>query len=229
MCRTTQLFCGSLVVLLLSSYTTAMVPSWLSAVSFKCHGEDGNCVGIVIGRQWILTTASCFQKCNGSSLQRFRAFLNIPDRRKRVKSGTKISIENVWMHPSYDSITFANNLALVKLKCHDINVNVNFMKTNCSIPMDCSTQNQSGYLHSSKKRLRYRELSWEIDVEGNVTLLRCSIGLGMDTVYFCANRPVAVSHDKMSECVKQQRIVPATPICYHTKWITSVMLGKSVC
>jgi len=60
-------------------------------------------------------------------------------------------------------------------------------------------------------------------------MLHCSIGLGMDTIYFCADQPVAVSHDKMSECVKQQRIVPATPICYHIDWITSIMQGKSVC
>jgi len=57
------------------------------------------------------------------------------EKRVSIKSGTKISVENVWMHPSYDSITFANNLALVKLKCHDINVNVDFTKTNCSIPL----------------------------------------------------------------------------------------------
>jgi len=148
------------------------------------------------------------------------------ERRVSIKSGTKISFENV---SSYDSIMFANNLALVKLKCHDINVSVDFTKTNCSIPMDCSTQNQSGYLHSSKKRLRYyRELSQEINAEGNVTLLHCSIGLGMDTIYFCADQPVAVSHDKMNECVKRQRI-PATPICYYIEWITSIMQGKSVC
>jgi len=63
-----RLFCGNLVVLLLSSYTIALVPSWLSAVSFKCCGEDGNCAGALIDRQWTVTTTSCLQKCYGDSL-----------------------------------------------------------------------------------------------------------------------------------------------------------------
>ncbi|XP_065902163.1 uncharacterized protein [Dysidea avara] len=233
MCRTTQVFCGSLVVFLLSSYTTAMIPSWLSAVSFKCHGEGDNCAGALIDKQWIVTTASCFQKCNGSTLQRFKAFLNIPVKEKRrIKNGTKVSVEDVWIHPRYDSITYANNLALVKLECHDLilNIDANFTKANCSMLVDYVTQNHSGYLHSSKKRFRSRELSWEMDSEGNVTLSRCSIGLGMDTIYYCANKPVAVSSNKMSECVKRRRIVPTTPICYHNEWIISVMQdNKAVC
>ena len=231
MCRTTQVFCGSLVVFLLSSYTTAMIPSWLSAVSFKCHGEGDNCAGALIDKQWIVTTASCFPKCNGSTLQRFKAFLNIPVKGKgRIKNGTKVSVEDVWIHPRYDSITYANNLALVKLECHDLilNIDANFTKANCSMLVDCVTKNHSGYLHSSKKRFRSRELSWEMDSEGNVTLSRCSIGLGMDTIYYCANKPVAVSSNKMSECVKRRRIVPTTPICYHNEWIISVMQGKSI-
>ncbi|XP_065900426.1 uncharacterized protein [Dysidea avara] len=236
MCRTTQVFCGSLIVFLLSSYTTAMIPSWLSAVSFKCDGEDDNCAGALIDKQWIVTTASCFQNCNGDSPGRFKAFLNIPDRGNRrrasLKSGSKVSVEDVWMHPKYDSITFSDNIALVKLKCHDLTLNINaeFIKTNCFMSLDCSTHSHSGYLYSSKNRLRSRELSWELDSEGNVTLSRCSIRLGMDTIYYCANQPVAVSSNKMSECVKRRRIVPTTPICYHNEWIISVMQdNKAVC
>jgi len=199
--KTTQIFCGSLVVFLLSSYSTAMVPSWLSAVSFKCKGESGICVGIVMDKEWILTTASCLQKCSGDSLPHFKAFLNIPEkgknRRVSLKSHSQVSVEDVWLHPNYDSITFGNNLALVKLKCHDINV-----KNNCSMPTECSSQSHSGYLHSSKQHLRSRVLSFEMDSEGNVTPSRCSIGLGMDTIYFCANQLIAVSCDKMNECVK---------------------------
>ena len=230
MFRTTQVFCGSLVVILLSSYTAAMIPSWLSAVTFKCHGEDDNCAGALIDRQWIVTTASCFQNCLEDSPRRFRAFLNIQDRRGNSRraslhSGTRVSVENIWMHPNYDSITFANNLALVKLECHDFNLTID-ADLNCSLPMDCSTQNHSGYLHSSKNRFKSRQHSWEIDSEGNITLSRCSVDLGTDTIYYCANQPVAVSCDKMSDCVKRQRIVPATPICYHKQWIASVIQGK---
>ena len=208
-----------------------MIPSWLSAVSFKCDGEDDNCAGALIDKQWIVTTASCFQNCYGDSPGRFKAFLNIPDRGNRrrasLKSGSKVPVEDVWMHPKYDSITFSDNIALVKLKCHDLTLNINaeFMKTNCSMSLDCSTHSHSGYLYSSKNRLRSRELSWEMDSEGNVTLSRCSIRLGMDTIYYCANQPVAVSSNKMSECVKRRRIVPTTPICYHNEWIISVMQG----
>ena len=232
MCRTTQVFCSSLVVFLLSSYTTAVVPSWLSAVSFKCHGEDDNCAGALIDKQWIVTTASCFKNCYGDSPQRFKAFLNVHDRGNRrrasLKSGSKVSVEDVWIHPN-DSITFANNIALVKLQCHDLTVNINadFTKTNCSMPMDCSTQNLSGYLHTSGNNFRSRQPSWKIDSDGNVTLSRCSVQLGMDTIYYCANQPVAVSSNKMSECVNRRRIVPTTPICYHNEWIISVMQGKS--
>ena len=228
MCRTTQVFCGSLVVFLLSSYTTAMIPSWLSAVSCKCHGEGDNCAGALIDKKWIVTTASCFPKCNGSTLQCFKAFLNIPVKgKRRIKNGTKVSVEDVWIHPRYDSITYANNLALVKLECHDfiLNIDANFTKANCSMLMDCVTQSHSGY---SKKRFRSRELSWEMDSEGNVTLSRYSIALGMDTIYYCAIQPVAVSSNKMSECVKRRRIVLTTPICYHNEWIISVMQGKSI-
>ncbi|XP_065900430.1 sushi, von Willebrand factor type A, EGF and pentraxin domain-containing protein 1-like [Dysidea avara] len=52
----------------------------------------------------------------------------------------------------------------------------------------------------------------------------------MDTIYHCANQPVAVSGNKMSECLNRRRIVPATPICYHNEWITSVMQdNKDAC
>jgi len=234
MCRTTQLFCGSLVVFLLSSYSKAMVPSWLSAVSFKCRGEDGtDCAGALIDRQWIVTSASCFHKCYEDSPRRFRAFLNIPGRkdnstRVSFNSGSKVFVEDVWMHPSYDSITWANNLALVKLECHDLHLNISdFTKNNCSMPMNCATQSHSGYLHALKNRFRSRQQGWKIDSEGNLTLSHCNVGLGMDTIYFCANQPIAVSCDKMSECAKRQRVVPATPICYHNEWITSVIQGKS--
>ena len=232
MCRVTQVFCASLIVFLLSSYTTAMVPSWLSAVSFKCEGKYKTCVGTLIDKQWILTTASCFQSCNGTSLSRFKAFLNIPKKNRRrisIKSGTKVSVVDAWVHPKYNSVTFVHNLALVKLECHDLNLTIHedFKKTNCSLSMECSTQHQSGYLHSSRDRLRFREQGWKIDLEGNLTLSRCSVGLGLDSIYYCANQPVAVSSDKMNECVQRKRIVATTSICYHNDWIVSVMQGKS--
>ena len=232
MCRATQVFCVvSLIVFLLSSYTTAMVPSWLSAVSFKCEGQSKTCAGALIDEKWILTTASCFQNCNGTSPQDVKAFLNIPEnghkRRISFKNDSKVSVEDVWMHPRYNPITSANNLALVKLQCHDvilkISAHADVQNSNCSVPMSCST---TGYLHSSKSRLRFREQHWKIDTEGNVTLSRCSGTLGMDTVYYCANQPVAVSSDKMSECVQRQRTVPATQICHHIKWIRSVLNSR---
>jgi len=228
-------FCVSLVVFLLSSYTTATVTSWLSAVSFKCKGKDDTCAGALIDEHWILTTASCFQNCNGSSLRRFNAFLNISNRRTRrrgaLKSGSKVSIDGVWTHPSYDATTYANNLALVKLKCHDISldVDVDIRKANCSMPKDCTAQSNSGYLYTTNSaQLRSREISWHIHSDGIITLSRCSVVVGTDTIYYCANKPVAVSSDKPSQCAKQKQMVSAILICRHNEWITSVIQGKII-
>ena len=233
MCRVTQVFCGSLVVILLSSYTAAMIPSWLSVVIFKCHGEDGNCAGALIDRQWIVTTASCFQNCHENSPRRFRAFLNISNRQDDTrlgsfKNGYRVSVEDVWIHPSYDSNSFSNNLALVKLQYHDLTLNIDddFTNRSCSIPKVC-IKRYSGFLYTAgSSRLRSKEHSWEINSDGNITLSHCSVGLGMNTIFHCANQPVAVCSDKMSKCVGQRKIVPATPICYHNKWLTSIMQSK---
>jgi len=236
MCRATRVLCVSLVVFLLSSYTTALVPSWLSAVSFKCKGKLQICAGALIDEQWMLTTASCFQNCYGKFPQHFKAFLNIPERdddagRAALKSGFKAFGDYIQIHPNYDPISFANNLALVKLECHNLSLNIDadIIKAECSMPMDCGTQSHSGYLHStSSHRLRYRERNWEMDPEGNLTLSHCSVALGMDNIYYCANQPVAVSCDKMSECVQHKRTVPTTPICHHYQWITSIIKGKTL-
>ena len=169
-----------------------------------------------------------FPKLRWNFTKRCKGILNISGnshkRRLSLKTGSKVSVEDVWMHPRYNPITSANNLALVKLECRDITLHINadLRHTNCSVPMNCST---TGYLHSSKNRLRSRKQHWEIDTEGNITLSHCSVKLGMDAIYFCTNQPVAVSSDKISECVQRQRTVLATPICHHIELIRSVLNG----
>ena len=107
-----------------------------------------------------------FPKLRWNFTKRCKGILNISGnshkRRLSLKTGSKVSVEDVWMHPRYNPITSANNLALVKLECRDITLHINadLRHTNCSVPMNCST---TGYLHSSKNRLRSREQHWEID------------------------------------------------------------------
>ena len=224
------MLCASLVVFLLSSYTTAMVPSWLSAVSFKCKGKK-TCVGTVIDKQWILTTDSCFQSCDGTSPKNIRAFLNISGnshkRRVSLKTGSKVSVEDVWMHPRYNPITSANNLALVKLECHDITLHISADLWHTVSIVLCQ------WIVLQLVICILPRIGWDpessigrlIDTEGNITLSHCSVKLGMDAIYFCTNQPVAVSSHKISECVQRQRTVPATPICHHIELIRSVLNG----
>ena len=122
--------------------TTAMSqPSsqpWLAVMTYPCRRSTKTCVGVVLDNHWVLTTANCFSKCNmlKNPLQ-LSVYVNIPSEfqgrlASSIHPGSKVYGSLVWQHPDFNSSTFANNLALVQLGCHNRTLEKLSLATNCS-------------------------------------------------------------------------------------------------
>jgi secreted trypsin-like serine protease len=72
-------------------------------------GETGLCcAGSLIRHDIVLTTADCAIRCVNSTVYVGNTM---------VSTGTPHSIINGYIHPTYSSITFADNVAVLKLNC----------------------------------------------------------------------------------------------------------------
>lgn len=77
---------------------TASTIPWLA----KIEGSAGTCTGSLVASTWVLTAAHCDDGATGITSV-------------AVGGGTPRSVESVFIHPSYDPVSFDNDIALVHL------------------------------------------------------------------------------------------------------------------
>ncbi|XP_052891115.1 chymotrypsin-2-like [Anopheles moucheti] len=67
------------------------------------------CGGTVLNRRWVLTAAACI---TGKALSDVQLFVGSAD---RLEGGRNVTAERFVLHPDFDSQTYANDIALVRL------------------------------------------------------------------------------------------------------------------
>ena len=149
----TTVVLSTLIAVIVCNCATPAASSqpWLSALSFNCRDSDNYCVGIVLDTHWVLTTANCFSQCKTEIPTQLNVHVNIPpEYQKKIDSaismGNKVNGTLAWQHPEYDSKTFANNLALVKLDCHDHALQGLNLASNCNSADKSQESNFNGYM-----------------------------------------------------------------------------------
>ena len=198
------------LVAFLLNHCAAANQAWLSILSFDCNHSATSCIGIVLDNHWVLTTASCFQKCDVKVPLQLNAFVDIPNEalkamRTAMRMGSEVSATLVWQHPEFSADTGVNNLALVKLGCHD------HALENLNLASNCSTHDSpDAYVFAKTKVIRFRN---------SVRRIKCFSRIGSGTWYYRSNtlQVVATSHDS-SNCM-------VTLLCKHAEQLTSFMQG----
>ena len=152
-------------VLIIACHCTTVIARrhsepWLSALSFRCgSSKTGACIGVVLDKNWVLTSATCFGKCKTELPLQLNAYVKIPSAAQKrlassIRLGNKVNGELVWQHPEYNPRTFANDLALVKLGCH------NHTLEKLNLPSNCSTEeaqqtSSDGYIYLKNKVIKF--------------------------------------------------------------------------
>ena len=212
---------STLVVLFLFICATAArqprSQPWLAVLSFTCRRRStNNCIGVVLDNQWVLTTATCFRKCEVEIPLQLSVYVNIPPGAQKrlatsIRMGNKVDGSLVWQHSEYNPNTFANNLALVKLGCH------NHTLENINLASNCSAHAESdGCVYAKNSRVvRFRN--------ANGNRAECFSRPGTSTWHHFAStlQMVATTSSNNPNCME-------TSICKHTEQLKSFMQGIAI-
>ena len=92
-------------------------PYWLAKAKVKCDGKTYNCLGAIIEDNFLITTASCINKCN--SLRGVKISVSKYSTNGGKQFGKKVKPTEVTVHPEYSQSETQqmHDLALVKFKC----------------------------------------------------------------------------------------------------------------
>ena len=92
-------------------------PYWLAKAKVKCSGKTYNCLGAVIEDNFLITTASCINRCN--SLRGVKILVSKYSTNGGKQFGKKVKPLEVTTHPEYSlsETQQMHDLALVKFRC----------------------------------------------------------------------------------------------------------------
>ena len=209
-----------LILMVVSDCATAIIRArtsqpWLSVLSFPCGDSTENCIGVVLDNQWVLTTATCFRRCKIEIPLQLSAYVNIPPAAQKrlassIRLGNKVNGALVWQHPEYNSRTFTNDLALVKLDCHDHTLERLNLASNCSA--QGSQQGSSdGYVYLRNKVINFNH--------ANKEKAECFSRQGTGTFYYHTSTVQMVTTTaRGSNCMESL-------ICKDTEQMKSFMQG----
>ena len=211
---------STLVVILICHSTTASQrhsQPWLAVLSFTCHDSAKNCIGVVLDKHWVLTNAACFWKCNVKLPMQMSVHVDIPpEAQKKLKSsmdkGNEVNGTLVWQHPEYNSRTFANDLALIKLGCYNHTLEKLNLASNCSVQAN-QYSNSDGYVYVKKNSIKFKEVH---DKDSN--LVKCFSRQGTGTLYHAGALKMVATTSNNPGCT-------VTLICKHHKQLKSFMQG----
>ncbi|KAI3387680.1 hypothetical protein SNEBB_005283 [Seison nebaliae] len=85
--------------------------SWPWSISFE-RWQSHICGGALYNKRWIVTAGHCV----GSSESSYSVVIGLHDKTKHGSQTKRLKVEKVVRHPNYNSITLANDIALVKLE-----------------------------------------------------------------------------------------------------------------
>ena len=215
---------STLVVLCFIIFATTTAASqpgsrpWLAVLSYPCRRSAKTCIGVVLDDYWVLTTASCFSKCNKIETPvQLSVYVNIPSEVQgrlalSMQMGDQVNGSLVWQHPDFNSSTFANNLALVQLGCHTRSLEELRLATNCSVHGDQQIEFE-GYVFAKRSAIEIKNTKADkakcFGKEGSVTWYRLDSTLQMLMTKLRPNCMV-------------------TSICNNSEQLISVMQGSCI-
>lgn len=205
---------SSVIVLFMCGCAAANQP-WLAVLSLDCVQSTTNCIGVVLDKHWVLTTTTCFSRCGIKVPLRLSAFVNIPSGAQKrftsaMRMGSRVAATLVWQHPEFNADTYANNLALVKLDCHDHALEKLNLSSDCPAH-DSQLAKPDGYIYAGKTvAIKSKDTK--------VKKVKCLSEKSTGTWYYHADtlQVVATSHN--SDCM-------VTSLCEHAKQLKSFMQG----
>ena len=188
---------------------------WLSALSYTCGGSTGACIGVVLEKDWILTSATCFSECKTEIPLQLSAYVKIPPAAQKrlassIRLGNKVNGALVWQHPEYNSRTFANDLALVKLGCHNHTLEKLNLASNCSAK-ESHQSSSDGYVYLKNKVIKFNNTDKD--------KAECFSRQGTNTWYYRANTlQMVTTRSRGSNCMESL-------ICKNAEQLKSFMQG----
>ncbi|KAJ8319512.1 hypothetical protein KUTeg_004603 [Tegillarca granosa] len=112
---------------------------WMATINvlLPFGGSEHICGGTLIAKQWILTSAHCFDKTRNP--KRYEVRLGDYNLNVKEKSEQTFSITKIILHSQYVSGNHANDIALVKLN-RTANTTSNYINTACIPNIDTNTE-----------------------------------------------------------------------------------------
>lgn len=160
---------------------TAMAASYVAA-SVIAHNDSSNesstvnfrsaasisyqsnaiCSGVILNKQWIVTSASCIQK----HLHDTELLISYGSTNRNAAGRTSIGSEQIILHPKFDSVSLVNNVALIKTKSAiKFNDNVEAAKLPFNNTLEDEKADAIGWISADEK------VSFEQTIPFNITVL----------------------------------------------------------
>ena len=207
-----------LCFIIFAATTAASQPGsrpWLAVLSYPCRRSAKTCIEVILDDHWVLTTASCFSKCNKieTPLQ-LSVYINIPSEVQgrlalSMHMGDQVNGSLVWQHPDFNSSTFANNLALIQLDCRTRSLEKLSLATNCSVH-DNQQIKFNGFVFAKRSAIKIKNTKAD--------KAKCFGKEGTDTWYHLDNTLQMLTTKLRPSCME-------TSIYNNSEWLISVMQG----
>ena len=213
-------------------------PLWLAKVKVKCGDTVYNCLGAIVTDEFLITTASCVNKCDDSERVVKILATELPAAGDEPNLyDMKLRATEVIVHPQYSTQNM-HNVALVKFKCPEFHLAKAALNDSCMPKIKLSVMNlhvdekstsclMSAASLSDKKKKCKRAYSkiWDESMQSCVVASSCSdksealIANGQhDTLYGFSL--------SASQCdnTQENTIIAALELCKYYDWIMNTTI-----